>query len=523
MSGFPDLPSVRLARKGVAPSVSKGNLMEHRSRRRSLPHGRVSRTRRYAVLVAAAATLASTVTSGVAQAKDFVIPAKASPFAASYKIGTSAYFQANAAIDAAGTAHLAWQAPGANSLISCTLPLGARKCATQVSLPLVHSDNNAYGFTMVLLPSPGTVEIVADECCQLDPQMQITEWRSTDGGHTFAPPVSVGNLPGLVDAVADNGQLVLFKPELDGLHEQVTPADGSSPSTTDMVVSADTGNDLATVIPGGGLLVAHETQLFSTTIKDTTSVSLQTAPAAAPATVGSFPGEDLISMTSGGGNSYLMTRVISNTGVLDPPVRIRHWNGTGFDAPRTLPVPGSGEASRFALTVDPMGRLHAVWLGARENYRLWHSVSTNGGRTWHATLLGDAALMAAVYPVVDAAGVGVALELTAGTGPVVIQPLLITPHVAFSITPRRVVPGATSTFAGRVSPAVFGKVVLIQRHQGSHWVTVASTREKRNGAFTVRVPQTRLGVTSYRAYVNGQYGTYDIAASGNVTVNVHRS
>ena len=493
--------------------------MEHRSRRRQLE--RVSRTRRCAVLAVSAATLVGTVT-GVAQAKDFVIPAKASTFAASFTVGHAAYFQANAAIDANGTAHLAWQAPGAASLISCTLPLGARSCATQVSLPLVHSDNNAYGFTMVLLPSPGTVEVVADECCQLDPQMQITEWRSTDGGQTFEPPVSVGNLPGLTDAVADNGQLVLFKPELDGLHEQVTPADGSSPSTTDTLVSADGGNDLATVLPGGALLVAHETQLFSTTIKDTTSVSLQATPGADPATVASFPGEDLISISTGGGNSYLMTRVISNTGVLDPPVLVRHWNGTGFDAARTLPEPGSGDASRFALTVDPMGRLHAVWLGARENYRLWHSVSTDGGRTWHATLLGDASLTAAVYPVVDAAGVGVALELTAGTGPAIIQPLLITPTLSLTAAPRTVVTGGATAFAGRVSPAVFRKVVLIQRHVGGRWVTVASTREKLNGAFNVRLTQTHLGVGSYRAYVDGQRGTYDIGASAIVSVTVRR-
>lgn len=496
--------------------------MEHRSRRHRLPHGRVSRTRRYAVLAATAATLVSTISPGVAKGSDFVIPPAASKFAASFTVGQSAYFQANAAIDAAGTAHLAWQAPGANSLISCTLPLGARHCATQVSLPLAHSDNNAYGFTMVLQPAPGTIEIVADECCQAEPQMQITEWTSTDGGATFAPPVSVGSLPGLVDAVADNGQLVLFKPELDGLHEQVTPADGSTPPTSDTAISPDEGFSQATVIAGGALLVAHETQLFSATQADTTSVSLQAGPGAIPSVVGSFPGEDLLSMVTGDGNSYLMTRVISHTGVLDPPVRIRHWNGTGFEAARTLPVVGSGDASRFGLTVDGAGRLHAVWLGARENYRLWHSVSTNGGRTWHATLLGDAHLMAAVYPVVDAAGVGVALELTAGTGPAIIQPLLITPALSLTVTPRRVAPGAAATFAGRVSPAVFGKVVLIQRHAGRQWVTVGSARERRNGAFTVRLPQTRSGSTAYRAYVTGQYGTYDIGASANVAVTVHR-
>jgi hypothetical protein len=123
---------------------------------------------------------------------------------------------------------------------------------------------------------------------------------------------------------------------------------------------------------------------------------------------------------------------------------------------------------------------------------------------------------------VDPAGVGVALELTAGTGPAVIQPLLITPALSFTVTPRQVLSGARATFAGRVSPAVFGKAVLIQRHVGKQWVTVGSTLEKRNGAFSIKLPQTRLGATGYRAYVNGQYGSYDIGASATVAVTVHR-
>jgi hypothetical protein len=471
---------------------------------------------------AALAVFATVLGTGVAQAgaKAFVTPPPASKFAASFKVATAGYFTANAALDAAGTAHLAWQAPGAATLVSCTLPRGARKCSALVTLPLAHSDNNAYGRTLVLQPSPGVVEVVANECCQAEPQLPISVWISRDGGHTFSPPVSVGSLSGLDDAVADQGQLVLLAEGSDGLHEQVTPADGSAPATTDSVISTDIGGVKSTVIAGGAILIAHESALFSNTLSDTTSVDLQASPGAAPATVASFPGEDLISVATGGGATYLMTRVIDKTGTLDPPVRVRHWNGAGFDAPHVLPIPGNGDDSKFSLAVDGSGRLHAVWVGSREDYRLWHSVSSNGGRTWHAVLLGDAFNAAEVYPVLDAAGTGIALELTAGTGPAVVQPLLITPRLSLTVAPRRVTAGGSTTLVAHVSPAVNGRVVLIQRLSGKRWLTVATARQNRAGTITATLVQQHAGRSTYRAYVSGQYGTYDVGASSSVALTV---
>lgn len=363
---------------------------------------------------------------------------------------------------------------------------------------------------MVLLPSPGVVEVVANECCQAEPQLPISAWISTDGGNTFGPPISVGSLSGLDYAVADQGQLVLFSEGFGGLHEQVTPADGSVAATTDAVISPDGGGVKAVVLPGGAVLIAHETALFSNTLADTTNVDLQASPSATPAPAASMPGEDLLALATGGGATYLMTRVIDKSGTLDPPVRVRRWNGAGFDAPHVLPIPGTGDDSKFALAVDGSGRLHAVWVGSREDYRLWHSVSSNGGRTWHATLLGDAALAAEVYPVLDSRGVGIALELTAGTGPAVIQPLLITPAVTLSAHNR--------VFTAHVSPVVPGHLVSLQRLHGKRWTTVANARETRTGAVTFPVVPPRTGHTSYRVVVSGQYGTYDIGTSRVVTV-----
>ena len=244
------------------------------------------------------------------------------------------------------------------------------------------------------------------------------------------------------------------------------------------------------------------------------------SPTAQPSTVASLPAEELISLATSDGQTYLMTRVISDSGVLDPPVHIRHWNGSGFDAPYTLPIPGPGDDQKFSLAVDGSGRLHAFWVGSRESYRLWHSVSTNGGRTWHAVLLGDASNAAEITAVLDANGVGIALELSAGEAPAIVQPLLVTPKLSFAAKPRTLVDGNSVLFLGHVKPAVSGHPVLIQRKVGGHWVTVAKPNESSNGYYKASVAMTKTGTYSFRAFVTGVRGTYDQAASPVVHVTV---
>lgn len=480
---------------------------------------RLSRTRRLAVLASTTALLAG-ISPGLASAKGFVVPGPASKYATSFAVGHDGLFDSNATMDPTGTAHLAWADPDATSVISCRLPRGVRACASTIHLPLAHSDDNVYGRTIVLLPAVNVVQVVADECCQDDPQLPITTWTSTDGGRTFGPPVSVGSLDGLSDAALDGGQLVLFADEVDGVHEQVTTTDGSAPATSDTVISSDTGGVKETVLRSGALLIGHENALDGENARNTTTLELQSGPNAAPSVVATFPGEDLVTLTTGAGQSYLMTRINDGGATLDPPVRIRHWNGTSFDAPHTLPIPGPGDDTRFSLAVDGAGRLHAVWVGSREFYRLWHSVSTDGGATWTASLLGDAFSATEIYPVLGSDGSGIALELSAGAGPAVVQPILLIPHLSLSVSHRRVALGGRTTFSGHVTPAVPGNVVLIQRLTGAKWTTVGSTREKKSGAFSVVVTPKHLGKGAYRAFVSGVAGHYDIGASGSVSVTV---
>ena len=217
-------------------------------------------------------------------------------------------------------------------------------------------------------------------------------------------------------------------------------------------------------------------------------------------------------MATGGGATYLMTRVIDKSGTLDPPVRVRRWNGAGFDAPHVLPIPGTGDDSKFALAVDGSGRLHAVWVGSREDYRLWHSVSSNGGRTWHATLLGDAASSPRRSTR--------SLTHGASASPWSSPRAPARPSSSRCSSRRRSpFPSHNRTvFTAHVSPVVPGHLVSLQRLHGKRWTTVADAHETRTGAVTFSAGSAAGRADLVPRVVSGQYGTYDIGSSRVVTV-----
>jgi len=102
------------------------------------------------------------------------------------------------AVDAAGTAHVAWLAEaagGAGTLEYCQVPRGKRRCTVRTSVPL---EDDGFGKVQVMLPAPGTVQIVA-------PLLQSTPLlTSVDGGATFARR-DLGEGPAIEAAFYDAG------------------------------------------------------------------------------------------------------------------------------------------------------------------------------------------------------------------------------------------------------------------------------------------------------------------------------
>ena len=104
------------------------------------------------------------------------------------------------AVDAAGTAHVAWlaRAGDAGTIEYCQVRRGTRRCALRRSIAV---PDDGFGKVQVLLPRPGTVQIVAP---LLDPAALAT---SADGGSTFGLG-TIGETPAIETAIYGPGETI---------------------------------------------------------------------------------------------------------------------------------------------------------------------------------------------------------------------------------------------------------------------------------------------------------------------------
>ena len=105
------------------------------------------------------------------------------------------------AVDGAGTAHVAWlaEAGDAGTLEYCQVPRGKRACSLRRSIPLAE---DGFGKVQVLLPRPGTVQIVAP---LLRPAALVS---SFDGGNTFAVATIGQDTPAIEQAIYGPGDFI---------------------------------------------------------------------------------------------------------------------------------------------------------------------------------------------------------------------------------------------------------------------------------------------------------------------------
>lgn len=129
----------------------------------------------------------------IAAISTLVLLAAASPAAAKPGfLGTG--HDPGVAVDAAGTAHVAWLADTADGsagvLEYCQVPRGKRACAVRSTFPL---EDDGFGKVQVLLGAPGTIQVVA-------PLIEATPLlTSVDDGVTFARR-DLGELPAVESA-----------------------------------------------------------------------------------------------------------------------------------------------------------------------------------------------------------------------------------------------------------------------------------------------------------------------------------
>ena len=127
------------------------------------------------------------------------------------------------AVDASGTAHVAWLARAADDsglLEYCQVPRGKRACTVRRSVAL---PNDGFGKVQVLLPRPGAIQIVA-------PLLRETALvSSSDGGNTFATG-RIGDTPAIETALYGPGDFISIMSGSGPAAFGRFNADGSGPS-----------------------------------------------------------------------------------------------------------------------------------------------------------------------------------------------------------------------------------------------------------------------------------------------------
>jgi hypothetical protein len=152
------------------------------------------------------------------------------------------------AVDAAGTAHVAWlaRAGEAGAIEYCQVPRGKRRCAVRRSIAVA---DDGFGKVQVLLPRPGTVQIVAP---LLEPAMLAT---SVDGGNTFALG-TIGETPAIEQAIYGPGDFISLMSGSGPASFGRFAADGSGPSNLPATFGAATESLETTLARWGNGFVA---------------------------------------------------------------------------------------------------------------------------------------------------------------------------------------------------------------------------------------------------------------------------
>jgi hypothetical protein len=154
------------------------------------------------------------------------------------------------AVDAAGTAHVAWLADTADGsagvLEYCQVPRGKRACATRTQVPL---EDDGFGKVQVMLPAPGTVQILAPLA---DPTPLLT---SVDNGATFARHDLI-DLPAIESAFYGPGNAISVMSGSGPARYGRYAPDGGGPEGLPVEFGAAIESLDTTLAPYGGGLVA---------------------------------------------------------------------------------------------------------------------------------------------------------------------------------------------------------------------------------------------------------------------------
>jgi hypothetical protein len=366
------------------------------------------------------------------------------------------------AVDAAGTAYLAWYGPESNvtSLNFCRLPRGAGACdvrttiaapGTTLSRPFVTVDGS-------------TVRVVSYRYGLTGARFdEIWQFTSVDGGATFDAGHAVGIAP-FDEAVRGPGDTVTVatNAESTGLAVQNVPLNGTSAGAAQAILSADHPYN-GTVGLAGPTMVAVFADASSNAQVRTSAGPLNDAASWTPPIDLGYA--DYPRLAGGRLGLFLLSGTPQNA------LTVRKFDGTTFGA--ASKIADLADDAQAHLTQDPGGRLHAVFArNTATGLELDYATSDNGTSWQSGPLLtqpaatqGIAALRAATAP----DHLGVAAWETAADASSQIRVVGIGPE-------------------GGQSPPVPGKSVAVGLESGKVFITSPSgKRTQLTGGATIPV------------------------------------
>jgi hypothetical protein len=407
------------------------------------------------------------------------------------------------AVDAAGTAYIAWYGPESNitSLNFCRLPRGASACdvsttiaapGTTLSRPFVTVDG-------------ATVRVVSYRYGLTGARFdEIWQFTSADGGTTFDAGHAIGVVP-FDEAVRGPGATLTVATNafFEGLVAQNVPLDGSTAGESRAVLSSDHPyNGTVGLVDANTPLAVFVDGSSNAQFRRYIGAGSLNDPAAwTPAADIGYA--DYPRLAGGPSGLFLMSGTPQNA------LTVRKYTGTTFTAGTR--IADIGDDAQAHLTEDPGGRLHALFgrIGAA-GLELDYATSDDGVRWQSGPLLTQPGTLSIGQLRAAAAPdhIGVAAWETASDSSSQIRVAAIGPTGGTSPP----VPGK-SVAVGAVSGKVFitSKAGKRTRLNGGATITVGSTVDTRQGRVRLTSAATGTGTTTQTA--DFYQGTFKVGQS----------
>ncbi|MDX6679386.1 MAG: hypothetical protein QOE31_3438 [Solirubrobacteraceae bacterium] len=286
--------------------------------------------------------------------------------AAAVTIGPANVFSApGVAVDAAGTAYIAWRGPepGLGSLQFCRLPRGASACNVRHAIA-APGDSVTRAFVVV----SGTRVVVVQYRYGVENGMFA--FTSTDGGVTFGAGVQVGTIP-FSDAVPGPGDTlsgVTNAASIGGAFQNVPLAGGAATTYAALWGGELPYNGAVGLVDAATPLAIFATGSDVAQFRRFSAGSPNDAAGWTPPAdlgVASYP------KLAGGPTGLAL---LASNGGFPPTLYARKFNGTTFGAPVTV-TSGASPSSLHAFQ-DAGGRVHAVVVvNAADGLHLVHAIS----------------------------------------------------------------------------------------------------------------------------------------------------